>query len=176
MELLGLQDVPLNGFSLTFFSSGPSGIHRKLYWFIISSEAGGWCPNMIQRAVFRMLSDNIPIVLSSGQFLSGLRPFRFFYTWCKDIKLQNLVSNLWHVLDLSSSSLQFKFSQLRAKIWDWQSVRYSSSVSRSRECELELSSLLCSPLPQNIEELECFVSKKRELSLELHHHRLIEDQ
>lgn len=119
LELLGLYDVPFNGSLLTFFNSGFSSVHSRLDWFIISSEAGGWNHNMIQRAMFKMLSDHIPIVLSSGQILYGPRLFRFFNTWCKGAEPQNLVSNLWHELDLSSSSLWFKFSQLRAKIRNW---------------------------------------------------------
>lgn len=84
VELLGLQDLPLHGFSFTFFSSDPSKARSRLDWFLISSEVSDWCHNVIQRASFKLLSNHILIVLSCGNFLFGSRPFRFFNTRCND--------------------------------------------------------------------------------------------
>lgn len=67
--------------------------------------------------------------------------------------MKNLVSNSWHELDLSFSSLCFKFSQLRMKVKNWQAAKYSLSVIRSKECETELSTMVTSPVPQNTNEL-----------------------
>lgn len=49
-------------------------------------------------------------------------------------------------------------------------------MARSKECELELVNLIYNPLLQNEGDIEAYVSKKRELDLELKHFRSIEDQ
>lgn len=48
--------------------------------FMVSSETGMWCHNVIQKAVFHICSDHIPIVLSGGQFFTGPKTFKFFNT------------------------------------------------------------------------------------------------
>lgn len=87
VEVFGLQDLPLRGSPFTFLSSGQSKARSQLDRVFISSEAGGWCHNVIHRAYFNLLSDHIPIILSCGNFLFGSRSFRFFNTWCSDADL-----------------------------------------------------------------------------------------
>lgn len=86
VDLLGLADLPLQGSSFTYFCSGPSGARSRLDRFLVSSKAGNWCHNMLQKAEFKLVSDHISILLSSGQFSFGPKPFRFFNIWCADQK------------------------------------------------------------------------------------------
>lgn len=102
---MAVQDLPLHDSMFTFFSYGPFGARNRLDHFLISRETRLWCHNVLQRVMFRLISDHIPIVLSSGQFSSELKPFRFFNIWCKDPDLQSLVSSTWQELDFSSSTL-----------------------------------------------------------------------
>lgn len=50
----------------------------------------------MQKVVFKILSDHIPIALTSGQLDFGPRSFRFVNVWGEDIDLLNLVTNVWH--------------------------------------------------------------------------------
>lgn len=102
-------------------------------------------------------------MVSIGQLDSRSRPFRFFNVWCNHSEFHNLVSGLWQELGGPGLSLWVKFNHLREKVRGWQPTKYLNSVSRNMECESELASLLCSPLPQSLEDLENFASKKKEI-------------
>lgn len=78
VEPLGLQDLPLHGSVFTFFSYGSSGARSRLDRFLVSSVVGTWYHNVIQQAVFRFVSDHIPITLSFVQLSPSPKPFRFF--------------------------------------------------------------------------------------------------
>lgn len=65
-ELLGVLDMVIQDLSFTCYSSGPSKARSRLDKFFISCKARGWCHNVSQRAMFRLVSNHIPIVLSSG--------------------------------------------------------------------------------------------------------------
>lgn len=176
VEQLDLQDLLLHGSPFTFFSYGMSGARSRLDCFLVSGAAGNWCHNVIQRANFKLVSDHIPIVLSTGQIASGLKPFKFFNTWCACSSLHNLVSSVWREAEPSTPSLWSKFSHLRAKVKGWQSDRFLDVVSRSKDCEIELAGILRQPLPHNDSEQDAFVVDKRKLEIELRHLRMIEDQ
>lgn len=131
---------------------------------------------MVKRVVFCIYSDHIPIVLSTSQFNSGPKLFRFFNMWCKGLDLQDLVSSTWREMESPSLSTWDKFKQLRVKVKSWQATRFSSVVSRSRKCESEMVNLFRSPSSSNAEEIKSFSLRKRELDLKLKHLRTIEDQ
>lgn len=133
--------------------------------FLVSCDVGEWSHNVTRRADFKIVFDHILIVLSNGRMFTGPRPFQFFNTWCSDAELQRLVSDSWDELDSASSFFWFMFSGLWAKVRNWQHAKYSASVIRSKVCEMELSSLLTSSVPQNSDELESFTLQKREFSL-----------
>lgn len=135
VELLGLQDLPLIGSSFIFFAYGQSRAKNRLDRFLLSSGAGEWCHSAVQKVEFCLWFDHIPVTLSSGELSGGPRPFKIFNIWCKDLILQGLVSSSWLQLDSSSLSLWQMFSQLRAKVKNWQSDNYSSMRCRSRECD-----------------------------------------
>lgn len=168
--------MSLLGSRFTYFSSGPSAARSRLEHFLISCGVGGWSHDVTQRAVLRLVSDHIPIVMSNGRMFLQPRPFKFFNSWRNDTELRRLVSDSWYKLDYVFSSFWFKFSCLWAKVRTWQTARYSISVIMSKECESELSSLLSGPIPQTSDELESFTLKKKELSIELQHLRSLEDQ
>lgn len=65
----------------------------------------------------------------------------------------------------SSHLMWIKLYRLRARVKHWQSYRYSATLTRSKEFEAELAGLLRQPLPQNMDELDSFVARKRELDL-----------
>lgn len=142
VDSLRLQDLSLHGSTFTYFSSVPSGARSHFHRFLISSDARDWIHNVVQKVVFRLISDHIPIVLSIGQLSYSSRPFKFFNTWCNDRDLQSLVSNVWQELQNRPSCLWCKFNKLRYRVKSWQSDRYASSVARSRKCEPELTTLL----------------------------------
>lgn len=131
---------------------------------------------MVQKTEFKLISDHILISLSTGYLSSGLRPYKFFNTWCSDQEFQSFVPNVWREIVNRPSSLWGKFNQLRSKIKIWQSTKFAASIARSKAYESELAELLDNNALHNEEELELFVSKKRELSLELQHLRTIEKQ
>lgn len=83
---LGLQDLPV-GSSFLYFSCGSSGTRSWLDGFLVSEEAGKWCHSVMLRVILKMVTNHIPIVLSSGRLSSKRRPFKFFNIWCKDKEL-----------------------------------------------------------------------------------------
>lgn len=84
--------------------------------FLVSSEAGSWFHNALQKAELKLVSDYIPIVLSFGHLSSRPTPFRFFNIWCVDQEFQTLVPNVWRELESRPSSLWGKFNHLRVRV------------------------------------------------------------
>lgn len=124
----------------------------------------------------RRLSSNWFMIISLSSyplaiFHPGLGRLGFLILGIMIKSFLNVVPDVWRQPESESLSLWDRFNQLRSKVQSWQSARYVSSAARTKECESELVALLQSVVPQDRQELEKFVSKKRELSLELRHPR-----
>lgn len=72
VKALELQDLPLLSSSFTFFSSGPSGGRSRLDHSFNSVQAGSWCHQVVQKALLKIHSDHISIVLQEVSWTRDL--------------------------------------------------------------------------------------------------------
>lgn len=114
--------------------------------------------------------------MTTGELRTRYRLFKIFNIWCQDIELHNLVDTSWRDSIALYGSLWNRLRIIRVNVSRWQRSRYASHSNRIKECEVELTSLLTGPIPSNEVESSSFREKKRELFVELHHLRVVEDR
>ena len=78
---LGLMDIPMEGGRFTWSNNRENAVMSCIDWFLYTGEWEDRYPTVVQRRLPRLLSDHFPIMLESGEFLKGNRPFHFENMW-----------------------------------------------------------------------------------------------
>lgn len=97
--------------------------------------------------VFKFTSDHLPICLSSTEFFSGTRPFRFFNAWGDHSDLNKVVKEVWGDTKGGDSCLWNRLKKIKGAVSKWQEDQYSSNMRRLTKCEVALSKLMAKPVP-----------------------------
>jgi hypothetical protein len=77
----GLMDIPLEGGRYTWSNNRENAAMSRIDRFLYTGEWEDCYPTVVQRRLPRLLSDHFPIMLESGAFLKGNKPFRFENMW-----------------------------------------------------------------------------------------------
>lgn len=77
-----LQDLLLVGSKLTFFESGPGGVHIRLDRFLVIDINFGWFKGVIQQVIFRYSLDYLSVLFTSEVFSSSPQSFQVFNIRC----------------------------------------------------------------------------------------------
>ena len=80
---LGLMDIPLEGGKFTWSNNWEIPAMSCIDRFIFSGEWEDRYPTVVQKRLPKLLLDHFPILLESGKFMRGKRPFRFENMWLK---------------------------------------------------------------------------------------------
>ena len=80
---LGLMDIPLEGGKFTWSNNWEIPAMSCIDQFIFSGEWEDRYPTFVQKRLPKLLLDHFPILLESGKFMRGKRPFRFENMWLK---------------------------------------------------------------------------------------------
>ncbi len=77
----GLMDIPLEGGRYTCSNNRENVAMSRIDHFLYIGDWEDRYPTAVQRRLSRLLSDHFPIMLESGKFLKGNRPFPFENMW-----------------------------------------------------------------------------------------------
>lgn len=91
-----------------------------LYHFFISVEVGSWSHDVSQIVKFKLVSDDILVVLSNGISTPGPKPFLFFNIWCQYGEFQSLHFEALQELGNQSTSIWHKFNKLKFRVRNLQ--------------------------------------------------------
>ena len=122
LELLEVEDIPLNNRKFTWFRSG--GHSKSRIDRVVVSQ--GWLekwPNSAQYILKRSVSDHCPVLLKYEEVNWGARPFRFLNYWLEDGNFIEVIKEKWAELNVDgwgSFVLKEKLRSLKGEIKEWK--------------------------------------------------------
>uniref|UniRef100_A0A2N9GE37 Reverse transcriptase domain-containing protein n=1 Tax=Fagus sylvatica TaxID=28930 RepID=A0A2N9GE37_FAGSY len=141
---LGLRDIPLEGGRYTWSNNHETAAMSRIDRFLYSSDWEDRFSTVVQRRLPRLLSDHFPIMLESGQFHRGNRPFRFENMWLKAKGFGELVKRWWDSYQIEGTPsfiLAKKLKALKSDLKKWNDEVFGNVAHKRNQLMIELNKL-----------------------------------
>ena len=141
---LGLMDTPLEGGKFTWSNNRESPAMSRIDRFLYSDDWEDRYPTVVQKRLPKLLSDHCPIMLESGKFLRGKRPFRFEIMWLKAEDFGEMVKGWWesyHYEGTRSFILAKKLKALKLDLKKWNEEVFGNVGYKRQQLMIQLNQL-----------------------------------
>ena len=139
---LGLMDIPLEGGKFTWSNNCESPAMSRINWFLYSGDWEDWYPTVVQKRPPKLLSDHFPILLESGKFLRGKRPFRFENMWLQAEGFGEMVRGWWESYQVDGTPsfiLAKKLKALKLDLKKWNEKVFRNVGHKRNQRMLQLN-------------------------------------
>lgn len=126
INLLGLNEIVLQGRKFTWSNMQPSPLLEKLDWVFTSNSWTLSYPNTSAKALDMTPSDHTPCVISISTAIPRSKVFRFENFWLLNEQFAEIVTESWATPNHHNDkvkSLTAKFKLLREKLKEWQAAK-----------------------------------------------------
>ena len=141
---LGLVDIPLEGGKFTWSNNRETPAMSRIDRFLYSADWEDRYPTVVQKRLPKLLSDHCPIMLESGKFLRGKRPFRFEIMWLKAEDFGEMVKGWWesyHYEGTRSFILAKKLKALKLDLKKWNEEVFGNVGYKRQQLMIQLNQL-----------------------------------
>jgi exonuclease III len=141
---MGLRDIQLEGGRYTWSNNRENAAMSRIDRFLYSNDWEDRFPTVVQRRLPRLLSDHFPIMLESGQFHRGNRPFRFENMWLKAEGFGELVQGWWDSYQIEGTPsfiLAKKLKALKSDLKKWNDEVFVNVAYKRNQLMTELNKL-----------------------------------
>ncbi len=173
---LGLMDIPLEGGRYTWSNNRENAAMSHIDWFLYTGEWEDRYPTVVQRRLPRLLSDHFPIMLESGEFLKGNRPFRFENMWLQAEGFGEMVKGWWDSYQFEGTpsfilAKKLKAFKLALKKWNYEVFGHVGHKRQQLMAELNQFDVLVEDHPLSAEEQ----NQKEQIVVELERNALLNE-
>jgi hypothetical protein len=95
MDLANVIDIPMMGMRFTWFNNRENESWARLDRFLCDPLFLSWFPKLVQKGLYRNLSDHNLVCIGEPDVDWGPRPFRCLNSWLEDKSLLEGVQNKW---------------------------------------------------------------------------------
>jgi hypothetical protein len=154
---LGLMDIPLEGLRYTWSNNCENSAMSRIDRFLYISEWEDRYPTVVQRRLPRLLSDHFPIMLESGEFLKGNRPFCFENMWLQAEGFGEMVKGWWDSYQFEGTpsfilAKKLKALKLALKKWNYEVFGHVGHKRQQLMSELNQFDVLVEDRPLSTDE------------------------
>jgi hypothetical protein len=154
---LGLMDIPLEGGKFTWSNNRESPAMSRIDRFLYSDDWEDHYPTVVQKRLPKLLSDYFPIMLESGKFLRGKRPFRFENMWLKAEGFGEMVRGWWESYQFDGTPsfiLVKKLKALKIDLKKWSEEVFGNVEYKRQQLMIQLNQLdvIVEDRPLSVEE------------------------
>uniref|UniRef100_A0A2N9FE24 Reverse transcriptase domain-containing protein n=1 Tax=Fagus sylvatica TaxID=28930 RepID=A0A2N9FE24_FAGSY len=139
---LGLMDIPLEGGKFTWSNNYESPAMSRIDRFLYSGDWEDRYPTVVQKRPPKLLSDHFPILLESGKFLRGKRPFRFENMWLQAEGFGEMVRGWWESYQVDGTPsfiLAKKLKALKLDLKKWNEKVFGNVGHKRNQLMLQLN-------------------------------------
>ena len=154
---LGLMDIPMEGGRYTWSNNRENAAMSRIDRFLYTGDWEDRYPTVVQRRLSRLLSDHFPIMLESGKFLRGNRPFRFENMWLQAEGFGEMVRNCWESYQFEGTpsyilAKKLKALKLALKKWNYEVFGHVGHKRQQLMSELNRFDVLVEDRPLSTDE------------------------
>ena len=141
----GLRDLSMEGSLFTWSNNKEHAAMSQLDRFLCSDNWEDSFPTIIQKRLPRILSDHFLIILESGDFSRGRRPFRFENMWLKTNGFKEKVKGWWdsyifygtpsYILACKRKALKLDLKKWNEKVFGHVGVKKNQLMSELNELD-----------------------------------------
>ena len=139
---LGLMDIPLEGSKFTWSNNRESPAMFRIDRFLYSRDWEDRYPIVVQKRLPKLLSNHFPILLESGRFLRGKRPFRFENMWLQAEGFGEMVRGWWESYQVDGTPsfiLAKKLKALKLDLKKWNEKVFGNVGHKRNQLMLQLN-------------------------------------
>jgi hypothetical protein len=141
---LGLMDIPLEGGKFTWSNNRETPAMSRIDRFLYLGEWEDRYPTVVQKRLPKVLSDHFPIMLESGKFMRGKRPFRFEIMWLQAEGFGEMVRGWWDSYQFDGSPsfiLAKKLKALKMDLKKWNEEVFGHVGHKRNQLMAQLNQL-----------------------------------